>query len=187
MRTREPLIDWLSARRHHQREWFPHSLVGLQQQHVCSHSIRSSCKRRENVHTQLERPIGFHQKIYDPLFTSLLGGGGGIFISPMHRGAFCEKGLPCLCTYELYGEWKGEMKTFPTTILTYWHFTVHRLKALFSQKIPPRFLYSLWRSSVKENYKSIGLPFSPWRSYFNILLLKNKKETLKLMTTGLWV
>jgi hypothetical protein len=52
-----------------------------------------------------------------------------------------------------------EMKTFPTTILTYWHFTVHRLKTLFSQKIPPRFLYSLWRSSVKENYKSIGLPF----------------------------
>jgi hypothetical protein len=60
--------------------------------------------------------------------------------------------------YELYGEWKGN-EDISTTILTYWHLTVHRLKALFSQKIPPRFLYSLWRSSVKENYKSIGLPF----------------------------
>jgi hypothetical protein len=99
---------------------------------------------RECTYTQLERerPIGFHQKIYDPLFTSLLGdGGGGIFISPMHRGAFCEKGLPCLCMSFTVSE--REMKTFPTTILTYWHLTVHRLKALFSQKIPPRFLYSL--------------------------------------------
>lgn len=108
------------------------------------HSQLLQRRERECTYTVRERPIGFHQKIYDPLFTSLLGGGGGIFISPMHRGAFCEKGLPCLCMSFTVSE--REMKTFPTTILTYWHFTVHRLKALFSQKnknSTHRFLYSL--------------------------------------------
>ena len=148
MRTREPLIDWLSARRHHQWEWFLHS-TSVQQQH------HSSWNDDETVYTERERAIGFHL-IYDPpVYLSSRWWWCWYIYFLLAEGLFVwGKRRAPVFVYELYGEWKGN-EDISTTILTYWHFTIHRsrARALFftKMKIPPRFLYSLWRLSVKGN------------------------------------